>query len=75
MIKKNIIYFLKSKGLFSIWILIVIGIGTLADLLEGHRTPTFSGFIIFLFYYYLFFTLWLAKDLILSYYKKEPLAD
>ena len=68
--QKDILNFLESKGLFSIWGLIIIIIGEISDWLEYHPAWSFLKFIKFIGYYYLFFFAWLIIDVTVKQLKR-----
>lgn len=69
--QKNIVNFLESKGLFLIWLLIIIIIGEVSDWLEYNPAWSFLKFIKFIGYYFLFSTIWLVIDVTVRQIKKQ----
>ena len=69
--QKNIINFIESKGLFLIWLLIIIIIGEVSDWLEYNPPWSFLKFIKFIGYYFLFSVIWLVIDVTVRQIKKQ----
>ncbi len=73
--KKDIIDFLQSKGLFSIWLLIIIIIGEISDYLEYNPPWSFIKFMKFTGYYFSFFAVWMIIELIVKMVNKKGEED